>query len=203
MSLRATAIARGLSQLILADPRAGAASARFLRPAGPPARHRCGRTWRASLVAGGLPSPFATAAALAAFPGTTLPPISNISGRHCGDGSRSRQQPSGATCTLLASVAFLSLTGCKDEHETKAWCMPKKGGNKSRPKSVKKSFAPKHALKSIAAKHGAKGGSRRKTDSLSFQAPVINQNDRSDRAFDMVSGVLISTIVLCCDNDRN
>ena len=191
MSLHATAMARGLLQLIRAAPRAGAASGRFLRPAASPARNRCGRTWGASLFAGGPPIPFAAAPALAAFLGTSLPPINKINGHHGGDGSRSRQKPSGATRTLLASVAFLSMTGCQDERE-KAWCMPKKGGNTSRAKPAqarKKSFAPKHDLKSIAAKHGAKGGSRSKSDVLSLPAPVINQNNPSDRAFDMVSDI--------------
>ena len=138
--------------------------------------------------------------------GDDSPPINNINGHHCGDGSRSRQQPSGATRTLLASVAFLSMTGCEDERETKAWCMPGKGGNKSSGKSaqaLKKSFAPKHDLKSIAAKCGAKGGSRSKTDGVSWKAPVIDPNDPSDRAFDMVSDVSIKTIVFCYGMNNN
>ena len=198
MSLRAPTIARGLAQLFPADSRALAASALFLGTAGPPARGRCGRAWRASLVAGGPPRRIAAderplLSALAALPGTSLPPISNNNGR---GRIGSRHQPSGATRALLASAsaAFLTMMGCEDGRERKALCIPKKGGNMSRGKSVKarkKSFAPKHDLKSIAAKHGAKGGSRSKTDSLSWQAPVIDPNDPSDRAFDMVSHVLI------------
>ena len=195
MGLRAPTIARGLAQLLPADSRALATSALFLGTAGPPARGRCGSAWRASLVAGGPPRRIAADArpllsALAALPGTSLPPISNKNGRGRIDGWRSRHQPSGATRALLASasVAFLTMMGCEDGRERKA--LPKKGGNKSRGKSVKahkKSCAPKHDFKSIAAKHGAKGGSRSKTDGLSWQAPVIDPNDPSDRAFDMVS----------------